>query len=75
MPCLRAGRANFEPTMQENNSKLLEIKHGNKTTYCFKKPEADLEQKDLTTSGRHSIGYSDIPKEQWDKIFKKKMKE
>ena len=58
--------------MQENNSKLLEIKHGNKTTYCFKKPEADLEQKDLTTSGRHSIGYSDIPKEQWDKIFGQK---
>lgn len=57
--------------MQENKSKLIEIKKGNKTTYCFKKPEEDLEQKDLTTSGRHSIGYSDISKEQWDKIFKK----
>lgn len=61
--------------MQKEDKKFIEVKKGNKTTYCFKKPEADLEQKDLTTSGRHSIGYSDIPKEQWDKIFKKKLKE
>ena len=59
--------------MQTDNNKpvMQEIKHGNKTTYCFTKSDEGLEQKDLTTSGRHSIGYSDIPKEQWDAIFKK----
>lgn len=55
----------------EQKPQMIEIKQGNKTTYCFKKAETELEQKDLTTSGRHSIGYSDISKEQWDKIFKK----
>lgn len=55
----------------EQKPQMIEIKQGNKTTYCFKKAETELEQKDLTTSDRHSIGYSDISKEQWGKIFKK----
>jgi len=58
--------------MQKENNKFIEVKVGNKTTYCLKpKDDEGIEQKDLTTSGRHSIGYSDIPKEQWDRIFKK----
>ena len=58
--------------MQKEDKKFIEVKVGNKTTYCLKpKSDEDMEQKDLTTSGRHSIGYSDISKEQWDAIFKK----
>ena len=59
--------------MQKEDKKFIEVKVGNKTTYCLKpKSDEGIEQKDLTTSGRHSIGYSDIPKEQWDKIFGQK---
>ena len=58
--------------MQKEDKKFIEVKVGNKTTYLLKpKSDEGMEQKDLTTSGRHSIGYSDIPKEQWDRIFKK----
>lgn len=51
----------------------IEIKNGNKTTIKIVPdnwtPSEDMEQKDLTTSDRKSIGYSDIPKEQWERIF------
>ena len=55
--------------------KTIEIKKGNKTTfkivpdgYIEEPPE--LEQKDLTTSGRRSIGFSDISADVWNRIFK-----
>lgn len=52
---------------------MIEIKKGNKTTYRIGKKENDgIEQKDLTTSNRKLLGYSDIDKEKWDRIFKKK---
>lgn len=51
----------------------IEIKNGSKTTIKIVPdnwtPSEDMEQKDLTTSDRKSIGYSDIPKEQWERIF------
>lgn len=51
---------------------MLEIKNGNKTTYKIKEKESDDEElKDLTTSNRGSMGYTDIDKEEWDRIFKK----
>lgn len=57
--------------------KTIEIKKGSKTTYKFvpddyeEKEEVDLDQSDLTTSDRKTIGFSDIPKERWDEIFNK----
>lgn len=56
--------------------KTIEIKNGNKTTFKivpddYKEPPAKMEQKDLTTSGRKSIGYSDISADDWNRIFKK----
>lgn len=56
--------------------KTIEIKNGNKTTFKIvpddyvEQPDK-LDQKDLTTSGRKSIGYSDINTEDWNRIFKK----
>lgn len=51
---------------------MIEIKQGTKTTYRIgNKDDEDIEQKDLTTSDRKSLGYSDIDKEEWDRIFKK----
>lgn len=56
--------------------KTIEIKNGNKTTFRVVpddyEPETGFEQKDLTTSDRHLIGFSDIPVERWNKIFHKK---
>lgn len=55
--------------------RMIEIKEGNKTKYKWvpddyvEPTEIDLEQADLTTSDRSSIGFSDIPKEKWDSIF------
>ena len=56
--------------------KTIEIKQGNKTTFKIVpdnyEPQDDgFEQKDLTTSERKSIGFSDIPAERWNKIFNK----
>ena len=61
--------------------KMIEIKVGNKTTYKMvedditaeqlENKEIDLEQSDLTTSCRRSIGFSDIPQKRWNEIFKK----
>jgi hypothetical protein len=56
--------------------KTIEIKQGSKTTYKivpddYIPPESELEQKDLTTSTRKSIGFSDISKDKWNKIFAK----
>lgn len=56
--------------------KTIEIKNGNKTTFKivpddYEEPPAKMEQKDLTTSGRKSIGYSDISADDWNRIFKK----
>ena len=56
--------------------KTIEIKHGNKTTFKivpddYEPIDEGFEQKDLTTSDRKSIGFSDIPAERWKKIFKK----
>lgn len=56
--------------------KKIEIKNGSKTIIKLVadnwEPTDDMEQKDLTTSERKSIGYSDIPEERWNEIFKKK---
>lgn len=54
--------------------KMIEIKEGNKTKYKYVSDDyieetSKLEQKDLTTSDRSSIGFTDIPKERWDEIF------
>lgn len=52
---------------------IIETREGNKTKIKIVPdnwtPSDDLEQKDLTTSGRKSIGYSDIPEEKWNRIF------
>jgi len=57
--------------------KMVQIKKGCKTVYKMVpdgwKPEEssfDLTG-DLTTGERKCIGFSDIPQEKWDKIFKK----
>lgn len=54
--------------------KCIEIKNGNKITYKYvpddyKPEEFDLEHKDLTTSDRKTIGFSDISDERWNRIF------
>ena len=54
--------------------KTIEKKEGNKTIIKivpdnYVEPEFDLEQSDLTTSIRKSIGFSDISKEKWERIF------
>lgn len=56
--------------------KTIEIKTGNKTTFKivpddYKPQDEGFEQKDLTTSERKSIGFSDIPQERWNRIFNK----
>ena len=38
----------------------------------YEESEKDVVSRDLTTSDRKSIGYSDISKERWDSIFKSK---
>ena len=56
--------------------KTIEIKDGAKIKIKivpddYVEPEYELEQKDLTTSVRKSIGFSDISKDKWDRIFKR----
>ena len=58
--------------------KTIEIKIGNKTTYKIVPDDyqpteykEDTICRDLTTSGRKSIGFTDISKERWDSIFNK----
>ena len=55
--------------------KTIEIKVGNKITYKIVpdnyEETDDTICRDMTTSGRKSIGFTDIPKERWDSIFKK----
>lgn len=60
--------------------KTIEIKQDNKTIIKivpdnYEEPEYDLQQDDITTSLRKSIGYSDISKEKWEKIFGKSGKQ
>lgn len=57
--------------------KLIEKKQGSKTTYRFVPDDYDeIEYKpdavvgDMTTSLRHSMSYSDISAEEWNRIFK-----
>lgn len=38
----------------------------------YEESDDDVVCRDLTTSDRKSIGYSDISKERWDSIFKSK---
>lgn len=57
--------------------KMVKIQKGNKTVYKFVEDDWIPEEKDtfrgdLTTGGRKSIGYSDIPKADWDRIFGEK---
>ena len=61
--------------------KMVEIKNGGHTIYRHVpddwKPEDDQPadiRGDLTTSGRKSIGFTDIKQEKWDKIFNKEGK-
>lgn len=54
--------------------KMIKIQDGNKTVYKWVKDDWKEEKRDtfsgdLTTGGRKSISYSDISKEDWDKIF------
>ena len=53
--------------------KMIEVKEGNKTTYKMVpdnyEPTDDTICRDMTTSGRKSMGYSDISKKRWDSIF------
>lgn len=54
--------------------KTIEVKTGNKTTFKivqddYTPVDEGFEQKDLTTSTRKSIGFSDIPAEKWNNIF------
>ena len=56
--------------------KTIEIKQGNKTIFKivsddYVEAPAKLEQGDLTTSARKSLGYSDISADDWNRIFKK----
>ena len=55
--------------------KTIEIKVGNKTTYKIVpddyQPTDDTICRDMTTSGRRSMAFTDIPKERWDSIFNK----
>ena len=55
--------------------KTIEVKDGATTKIKivpdnYEEPELDFVQSDLTTSIRKSIGFSDISKEKWDRIFK-----
>lgn len=55
--------------------KTIEIKKENKTIIKivpdnYIEPEYELQQNDMTTSIRKSIGYSDISKDKWERIFK-----
>jgi len=64
------------PLRREVGGKMIiETREGNKTKIKIVPdnwtPSDDLEQKDLTTSGRKSIGYSDIKADEWNRIFKK----
>ena len=56
--------------------KEIIVKSGNKTTYKlvpddWEETSPELQQSDLTTSSRKSIGFSDIDKKKWELIFKK----
>ena len=60
---------------------MVEIKKGNHTIYRHVpddwKPEDDELpdiRGDLTTSGRKSIGFTDIKQDKWNKIFNKEEK-
>ena len=52
---------------------IIEKKDGNKIKIKIVPDdyveEKGFEQKDLTTSGRKILGYTDILKEKWDEIF------
>ena len=61
--------------------KMVEIKDGCRTIYKHVpddwKPEDEKYKDitgDLTTSGRKSIGFTDIPEDKWNRIFKKEGK-
>lgn len=57
--------------------KLITLKNGSKTTYRFVPDDYDETQtqkkdtvsSDMTTSLRRSMSYSDISKEDWNRIF------
>ena len=56
--------------------KMVKINKGTKTVYKmvpddWKEEEGYDLRGDLTTGERKCIGFSDIPQEKWDKIFKK----
>ena len=61
--------------------KMVEIKDGCRIIYKHVpndwKPEDEKYKDitgDLTTSGRKCIGFTDIPEDKWNKIFKKEGK-
>lgn len=53
--------------------KRIEIKEGARTIFKIVpddyEEDNELQQSDLTTSDRKSIGFSDISKERWNEIF------
>lgn len=56
--------------------KCIEIKDGCRTKIKmvpdnYEESDDDVVCRDLTTSDRKSIGYSDISKDRWDSIFNK----
>lgn len=56
--------------------KTIEVKTGNKTTFKIVpdnyEEEKGFDQKDMTTSDRKSVGFSDIPEDRWNNIFRKR---
>ena len=59
--------------LQEEEMKEVTIKKGSRTIIKFVpddwEEDNSIQQSDLTTSSRKSIGFSDIDKNKWDKIF------
>ena len=57
----------------ERQKMIIETKEGNRTKIKIVpddyEEEKGFNQKDLTTSERKSIGYSDIDSDKWNKIF------
>lgn len=59
--------------------KEIVVKSGSKTTIKLVpdnyEETDDTICRDMTTSGRKSMGFADIPKERWDSIFNKDKKD
>ena len=66
--------------LEGGEMKVIEVKDGCRTKIKmvpdnYEESDDDVVCRDLTTSDRKSIGYSDISKERWDSIFNKDNKD